>query len=219
MRAHPASVCRDGALVASGDMRYPPLVFARGGRILMDSCHSGRRPADRRLRRSMLAVALAGLVAGCAGGNTDSAAIPGDSDPAEPVNRVVFDANMAVDRTVVKPVAEAYRDNLSEGVRQGIQNAAGNLNEPFVAANDVLQGNFTRAWTSAQRFAVNTTAGVGGVVDRAKDMGLPSHSTDIGQTLAVWGVGEGPYVQLPGLGPSNVRDAVGTAAGFALNPL
>ena len=179
----------------------------------MDSCDRSR------LRRGMLAATLAALVAGCAGGNTETAAIPGDNDPAEPVNRAVFDANMAVDRAVVKPVAEAYRDNLSEGVRQGIQNAAGNLNEPFVAANDVLQGNFTRAWTSAQRFAINTTAGIGGVVDRAKDMGLPSHSTDIGQTLAVWGVGEGPYVQLPGLGPSNVRDAVGTAAGFALNPL
>lgn len=172
----------------------------------------------RRRRRAVLAAGLVGLLAGCAAGNTDTADA-GDNDPAESVNRVVFDANMAADKAVLKPVAEAYRDNLSEDVRQGIHNAAANLNEPFVAANDVLQGNFSRAWTSVRRFAVNTTAGVGGVVDRAKDMELPPHSTDIGQTLAVWGVGEGPAVQLPALGPSNVRDAVGTVAGFALNPL
>lgn len=184
--------------------------------------HDWRRSAarwpGRRLCGAVLAVGFAALLSGCAAGGTDTADA-GDNDPAESVNRVVFDANMAADKAVLKPIAEAYRDNLSEGVRQGIHNAAGNLNEPFVAANDVLQGNFSRAWTSARRFAVNTTVGIGGVVDRAKEMELPPHSTDIGQTLAVWGVGEGPQVQLPALGPSNARDAVGTVAGFVLNPL
>ncbi len=174
----------------------------------------------RRLRRAVLAAALAAVIAGCAGGPADTASLAAaDNDPAEPVNRAVFDANMAVDRAIVKPVAEAYRDNLPAEVREGIQNAAANLNEPFVAANDVLQGNFSRAWTSVRRFAVNTTVGIGGVVDRAKDLDLPPHSTDIGQTLATWGVGEGPHVHLPALGPSNVRDAAGTVAGFVLNPL
>src|SRR5262249_54460404 len=129
------------------------------------------------------------------------------------------DANMAVDRAVVKPVARAYRETVPEEVRTGIRNVTSNLKEPGTTANDLLQGNVNRAWTSAQRFAVNTTAGVGGVMDLASKWGLPPHSTDFGQTLAVWGVGEGPFVELPALGPSNARDAVGTAVGMILDPL
>lgn len=154
-----------------------------------------------------------------AGQSASEVADNGTNDPAESVNRAIFAANMKLDRNVMRPVAKAYRDNVPEEVRRGIHNAASNLREPSVVANDLLQGNPNRAWVSAQRFAINTTAGVGGVFDVAKDMNLPPHSSDFGQTLAVWGVGEGPYVQLPALGPSNVRDAVGTVAGMVLDPL
>ena len=104
-------------------------------------------------------------------------------------------------------------------VQTGIHNVVQNLKEPAVALNDLLQGNVKHAWESAQRLAVNTTVGAAGIVDVAAKWGLPPHKADFGQTLAVWGVGEGPFVELPLLGPSNPRDALGTAVDMALNPL
>ena len=162
-----------------------------------------------------LAAILAAALAGCAGASDEAA----DNDPAEPVNRAVFAANMAVDHAVVKPIAESYRDYVPADLRRGIHNVASNLHEPVVATNDLLQGNTSRAWTSAERFGINSTAGYAGVVDRAAERNLPPHSADFGQTLAVWGVGEGPFVELPALGPSTLRDAIGTAAGMILYPL
>src|SRR5215467_4869235 len=113
----------------------------------------------RSFRAALAAAALA--LAGCATGEPNAApAEVADNDPAEPVNRAIFDANMAVDRAVVKPVARLYRDGVPDEVRTGVHNVAANLKEPGITANDLLQGNVNRAWTSARRFAVNTTAGV-----------------------------------------------------------
>lgn len=165
----------------------------------------------------MFAVMAVTLLPGCAANGAGDEQVADASDPAEPVNRAIFDANMAADRTVVRPVARAYQD-LPATVRQGVHNVTSNLREPSVTANDLLQGNVDRAWLSAQRFAVNTTAGVAGVSDVASDLDLPPHQSDFGETLAVWGLGEGPYVQLPALGPSTLRDAVGTAVGMAFDP-
>lgn len=165
---------------------------------------------------ALLTVVAAAALPGCAaraGGEHVA-----DNDPIEPVNRAIFDANIAVDRAVVKPVAKAYQE-LPGDVRDGVRNVTANLHEPTVTANDLLQGKVDRAWVSAQRFAVNTTAGVAGVSDVAARWRLPPHQNDFGQTLAVWGVGEGPYLQLPALGPSTLRDAVGTAVGMAFDPL
>jgi phospholipid-binding lipoprotein MlaA len=142
-----------------------------------------------------------------------------DNDPAEGVNRAIFKANLGVDRAVMKPVAKAYREHLPDAVQTGVHNVVQNLKEPAVAVNDLLQGNVGNAWQSVQRLAVNTTIGAAGVVDVAAKWGLPPHKADFGQTLGVWGVGEGPYIQLPLLGPSNPRDALGTAVDLALNPL
>jgi phospholipid-binding lipoprotein MlaA len=142
-----------------------------------------------------------------------------EHDPAEPVNRAIFKVNMAADHAVMRPVAEAYTDHVPEEVQKGIHNVVQNLKEPAVAVNDVLQGNVTQAWQSMQRLAVNSTVGVAGIFDVASQLGLPPHKADFGQTLAVWGVGEGPFVELPLLGPSNARDTVGTAVDMALNPL
>jgi phospholipid-binding lipoprotein MlaA len=139
------------------------------------------------------------------------------NDPAEAINREIFKGNKFLDDNVIKPAARVYNENVPQEIRQGIHNMTNNLDEPMVFANDVLQGNIERAWNTTQRFAVNTTIGVGGIFDVAETWGRPHHDADLGQTLGVWGVGTGPAVQIPVLGPSNLRDAVGKAVtGLAL---
>jgi phospholipid-binding lipoprotein MlaA len=159
---------------------------------------------------------------GCATPQSDPTAADnaeGEHDPAEPVNRAIFKANVAADHAVIRPVAQAYVDYVPDGVQTGVHNVVQNLKEPGVAVNDALQGNVTQAWQSVQRLAINSTVGVAGIFDVATNLGLPPHKADFGQTLGVWGVGEGPFVELPLLGPSNARDTVGTVVDFALNPL
>ena len=139
-------------------------------------------------------------------GRTDSA-----NDPAEAINREIFKANKFFDDIILKPVARAYVERVSPELRQGIHNFTNNVGEPVVFANDVLQGNVERAWNTTQRFAVNTTIGVVGFVDVADKWGRPHHYADLGQTLGVWGIAPGPAVQIPILGPSDLRDAFGLA--------
>ena len=183
------------------------------------------RTAGRaRAARSASAAALGLLLvcSGCATAPSDPSAADdadSDNDPAEGVNRAIFKANLAADHAVMRPVAQAYTEHVPEVVQTGIHNVVQNLKEPAVALNDLLQGNVKQAWQSTQRLAVNTTVGAAGMVDVATKWGLPPHKADFGETLAVWGVGEGPFVELPLLGPSNPRDAVGTVVDLALNPL
>ena len=183
-----------------------------------------RTVSRARAPRSASAVVL-GLLLLCSGCVTSSSNPPSadeadsDNDPAEGVNRAIFKANLAADHAVMRPVAQAYTEHVPDVVQTGIHNIVQNLKEPAVALNDLLQGNVKHAWESAQRLAVNTTVGAAGMVDVAAKWGLPPHKADFGQTLAVWGVGEGPFVELPLLGPSNPRDAVGTVVDLALNPL
>jgi phospholipid-binding lipoprotein MlaA len=182
-----------------------------------------RRADHGRQVRSAAAV-VAGLLllfTGCATSSSDPPSAEeadSDNDPAEGVNRAIFKANLAADHAVMRPVAQAYTDHVPEVVQTSVHNVVQNLKEPAVALNDLLQGNVNHAWQSVQRLAVNTTVGAG-IVDVAAKWGLPPHKADFGQTLAVWGVGEGPFVELPLLGPSNPRDALGTAVDLALNPL
>jgi phospholipid-binding lipoprotein MlaA len=144
---------------------------------------------------------------------TAPAAAPGDADgtndPFEKTNRTIFDFNNQVDKIVLVPVASAYRAALPEPVRDSVHDFLQNLNEPIIFANDVLQARPDLAATTAARFVVNSTVGVGGLFDVASKANLPFHSNDLGVTFAVWGFGEGPYLMLPVLGPSNVRDAIG----------
>ena len=183
------------------------------------------RGADHKGRVGSASAVVLGLLLCCSGCATTPSSSPTadeadtDNDPAEGVNRAIFKANLAADHAVMRPVAEAYTDHVPEVVQTGIHNVVQNLKEPAVALNDLLQGNVNYAWQSVQRLAVNTTVGAAGVVDVAAKWGLPPHKADFGQTLAVWGVGEGPFVELPLLGPSNPRDALGTAVDLALNPL
>lgn len=141
------------------------------------------------------------------------------NDPGEPTNRVIFSGNQWVDRNALQPVARAYQDSVPGGIRNVVRNFGQNLQQPFVLANDVLQGNMSRAWNTTQRFVVNSTVGGAGLFDVASDWDLPPHDADFGQTLGVWGVGSGPAVQLPLLGPSNLRDTAGTVVGLFGNPV
>ncbi len=162
--------------------------------------------------------ALASLTGGCA--STSSPAADADqNDPYESFNRQVFTFNDAVDQNVALPVAKFYTDVLPEPARDGIHNFLDNLNTPVTLANDLLQGELLRATQSLGRIVVNSTFGLGGLVDLASPMGIPAHSEDFGETLAIYGAGEGPYLVLPLMGPSNPRDAIGNLVDIAFDPL
>jgi len=169
-----------------------------------------------------LLLLLALALAACAEVPTEPAARAAydeANDPAEPTNRAIFEGNQWVDRNALQPVARGYQEHVPEGMRDSLHNFSSNLKEPVVLVNDVLQGNMSRAWNTTQRFVVNTTAGGAGLFDVASDWDLPAHEADFGQTLGVWGVRPGPSVQLPLLGPSNLRDTVGTGIGLFGDPL
>jgi phospholipid-binding lipoprotein MlaA len=133
-------------------------------------------------------------------------------DPWEPFNRRMFDFNEGLDRWVVKPVAEGWDTVLPRPVQVSVDNFFDNLKFPARFVNDLLQGELDPAAVTLCRFAVNTTAGLGGFIDWGTDMGLPKHSADFGQTLGRWGVPPGPYIVWPVFGSSNPRDTVGIAA-------
>ncbi len=162
-----------------------------------------------RLRRTVvpLLVAAAVVLSGCATVPADSGNDP--RDPIESFNRQVFEFNEVVDRAVLKPVAQAYEFVLPEPVRDCISNVFSNFREPSNAVNNLLQGKPVDAISDTCRFVVNSTIGLLGCFDPARQMGLEKHHEDFGQTLGRWGIGTGPYLVLPILGPSTVRDAVG----------
>lgn len=165
---------------------------------------SGRTSAGW-MRRLGLAVLLgcAAALAGCASGPNANPA-----DPLEPFNRSMFEFNDALDRTVVKPVATVYRDVMPKPVRHGVGNFFGNLEDAWSFVNHLLQFKGEGAANSLMRVCVNTVIGIGGVFDVASEMGIERHTEDFGQTLGRWGVGAGPYIVLPVLGPSTLRDTV-----------
>lgn len=142
-----------------------------------------------------------------------------NNDPIEPFNRAMFAVNGVIDTVAVRPVAVAYRYVVPPPLRVGIRNALGNLRAPTILMNDVLQGSPERAFRTGARFLINSTLGVGGLFDVAEwQFGLPGHAEDFGQTLAVWGIGEGPYLFLPVVGPTNPRDLVGIGVDAVASP-
>ena len=140
-------------------------------------------------------------------------------DPLEKVNKGVYSFNTAIDNSVLKPVAEGYEQVAAGPVSRGVTNFFQNLNEPRVMLNSFLQGKLDRGMTSFARFTINSTLGLGGLIDWAGKSGAPFVDEDFGQTLAVWGMGDGAYIMLPVLGPSNVRDTLGTIVDFFSYPL
>jgi len=161
----------------------------------------GLTPDTRFFRLSLLILALF-LPAACA-------TSPDTHDPFEPVNRAVFQFNTAVDDALLEPAANAYTAVTPEPARASVRNVFDNLNRPVVFANAVLQGDIRAASETAGSFVLDSTLGLLGIIPLAKRAGITQHAEDFGQTLAVWGVPEGPYLMLPILGPSSVRDGTG----------
>jgi phospholipid-binding lipoprotein MlaA len=164
-------------------------------------------------RAAAATLAAALLLGGCA---TTGPATPGD--PWEGFNRKVFAFNEAVDDAVLRPVAEGYRDHVPQLVRTGVSNFLGNIGDVWSAANHFLQGKAQSGFEQTMRFLTNTLFGLGGLLDPATEMGLKRHSEDFGQTLGRWGMGPGPYLVLPFLGPSSLRDGIGRVPDMAASP-
>ncbi len=169
------------------------------------------------LDRILLLICAAPLVlSGCA---TGSVATDEINDPFEPVNRQIHEFNKLVDSAVLRPASDVYGTVIPAEIQDIVDNSANNLDVPTHAVNQVLQGDLESAFVSALRFTVNTTIGIGGLFDPATDLGLFESPTDFGETMGVWGVAEGPYLELPFLGGSTVRDTIGMGVDFAIDPL
>ena len=149
----------------------------------------------------------------------DYVAGPAEDDPLEAINRPIFEANLFLDRWMLRPVTRVYIETVPEPGRAGLSNALQNLRTPVILLNDLFQGEMSRAGATFGRFFINSLVGLGGMIDVAGAMGLPGHDEDFGQTLGAHGVGGSPYLVLPFFGPSNPRDAIGTVADVAIDPL
>lgn len=166
-----------------------------------------------RLRAAILCLAVSlFLLGGCASSGNPR-------DPLEGFNRGVYKFNDGVDHLIVMPAAAAYRDLVPSFIRTGVSNFFSNINDVLVALNNLLQGKLVNALSDVGRIAVNTTAGLLGVFDVATELGLEKHNEDFGQTLGYWGIGSGPYLVLPFLGPSSIRDTVGLIGDWKTDPL
>lgn len=170
------------------------------------------QPVSRPLKTLLLSLLLPlALLGGCA---TNS-----PRDPLEPMNRAIYSINDGVDNAIIRPVAEGYRALLPAPVRTGVSNVFANVNDVLIALNNLLQGKIVNAVSDVGRIVVNTTVGIGGIFDVATNIGLEKHNEDFGQTLGWWGIGDGPYLVLPLVGPSNLRDAVGRFVDYKTDPI
>lgn len=140
------------------------------------------------------------------------------NDPFEQTNRRIHDFNVGVDRVLLRPAGQ-LANKAPELITGPVVNFSNNVSLPGTVVNNVLQGDIGGTVTNTMRFLLNSTVGVLGLFDPAGAIGITEVKTDFGETLAVWGVGEGPYIELPLLGPSNARDAIGEIVDLALNPL
>jgi phospholipid-binding lipoprotein MlaA len=178
-------------------------------------------PPAASARRVLISLLVAAALAGCAtppSEPTARAEFERTNDPLEPMNRTIFDVNLFLDRILIKPVAQGYRMVLPEFARDSIRNFLHNLGEPVIFANDMMQAEWKSANDTAARFLINSTFGLGGIVDFAGQTGIERQTGDFGQTLNAWGAPEGPYLVLPIFGPSNPRDAIGMGVDGVMDP-
>lgn len=166
--------------------------------------------------RSRLTVACAILSIGILGG---CATAHDPRDPLEPINRGVYKFNDAVDTMFLKPVSQVYEGITPPVARTGVSNVFNNINDVVVALNNLLQGKVSEAASDIGRVLINTTAGLFGIFDVATPVGLEKHDEDFGQTLGYWGVGDGPYLVLPFIGPRNLRDTAGLIVDWEVDPV
>lgn len=170
------------------------------------------RLAPRLRLAAICAIVSLGVLSGCASTNDPR-------DPLEPINRSVYKFNEGVDTMFLKPVAEVYQGVIPPVARTGVSNVFANVNDVVVALNNLLQGKITEALSDVGRVLINTTAGLFGIFDVATPAGLEKHNEDFGQTLGYWGIGDGPYLVLPVLGPRTTRDTAGLAVDFMTDPV
>ena len=165
-----------------------------------------------KVKTVMAVLLVAALAGGCASSNT-----PGD--PFESFNRAMFGFNEGVDNAVLKPVATGYRNVVPEPARECVGNVFSNINDVFVTINSLLQGKVGDAVSDACRVLINSTVGILGCIDVGSKIGLEKHNRDFGQTFGKWGIASGPYLVLPFIGPSNIRDGVGNIIYASLDPV
>ena len=168
---------------------------------------------DPQARKRVCALVAAALVAGCA-----TTGPPSKDDPLEPMNRALYGVHDAVDTAVLRPVAQAYVDVVPQPVRQVVSNVFNNINDFFSGINGVLQGKLDKAGDDFGRVLLNTGFGLGGIFDLASMVGIERGNEDFGQTFGVWGFPQGPYLFIPVIGPTTVRDGAGLAVRFVWGP-
>ncbi len=178
----------------------------------MNTISTSRAGAASRVMRRVLVMSALLLLAGCA--STTSSV-----DPLEPMNRKFYAANEALDKYAVKPVVNTYIKITPALIRAAIANFFDNIGDIFSSINGLLQGKPVKAGADLSRFVINTTLGMAGFVDIASKMGIESGNEDLGQTLGYWGLGQGPYLFLPLLGPTTFRDGSGLGVQFYADPL
>lgn len=175
----------------------------------------------KRIRHFVLTALACVLCVGCASAPTspDASKIErSPSDPWEPLNRTMYKTNGFLDRVTLKPIAKVYGKVVPKFIRRGIRNFSQNLLAPRNIVNNFLQGK-ADGFTQIGRFVINTTVGIGGLIDVATYIGIDVKNEDFGQTLAVWGIPDGPYVFIPILGPRTLRDAIVIPLDLAADPL
>ncbi|SEG20702.1 MlaA family lipoprotein [Jhaorihella thermophila] len=168
---------------------------------------------------SALAVLSVALLSACAAPTPGAQTSGAVYDPYEETNRKIHGFNVALDKAFVRSASKGYTTVVPEPMLDSVTYFSDNLSMPSAFVNSLLQGNFKRAGTAALRFALNSTIGFAGLADPATDFGIPPADTDFGETLHVWGFGEGPFVMLPIYGPSTSRDAIGVVTDLFTNPL
>jgi phospholipid-binding lipoprotein MlaA len=181
-----------------------PKQFAATHQKDMQMFHSARRLA------AVCAILSLGILGGCATAHDPR-------DPLEPINRGVYKFNDGLDTVLLKPAAEIYQGVVPPVARTGVSNVFNNLSDIVVALNNLLQGKFSEAASDAGRVLINTTAGLFGIFDVATPVGLEKHDEDFGQTLGYWGIGNGPYLVLPLIGPRTLRDTAGLAVDWQVD--
>lgn len=164
-----------------------------------------------------LAVVVAGFTLGAC--TTQDLGPDSIHDPLEPANRAIHQVNKGLDTVVLRPASLVYAAVLPDPVEDMVSNAASNLGEPSDALNHLLQGDVESVLVAVGRFGVNSTLGIAGLFDPATGLGMAARPTDFGETLAQWGVGEGPYLELPVFGPSTTRDAFGRVVDTLSDPV
>ena len=168
-------------------------------------------------------IVLGLLAAGCASNPSaqegGEAPVRADYDPFEPLNRSMYAINDTFDRFTLRPIARGYKAVMPEFARRGVTNFSRNLFTPRSALNNFLQGKPGPGFTDLGRFLINSTFGIAGLVDIATAEGIPEYDEDFGQTLAVWGLPEGPYLFIPILGPNTLLDAVSIPVDILSDPL